>query len=250
MGQWAPKSMQMAKRRRRWCTIITQRNSLEENRRIVIHNEDTLTATRRSTFRARPSEPRMYGRVQCVRLREGYGKTPEAISRNCRTFTFQQRLNRHFSLAAWNHLAHANTCRTNRGDWKEETRTASCSNASLPRDMESRWQQQTGADGSSVRPKRQRVVKTTRQIKKEQNQNPNRTSNYLCGKSSVVVEVTLSSSEGSMGLRPEWPWRARKQRIPGLYESVQYSNLFLFPPPFATVCALPLFIRPMLRILK
>ena len=37
MGQWAPKNMQMAKRKRRWCTIITQRNCLEEDRRIVIH---------------------------------------------------------------------------------------------------------------------------------------------------------------------------------------------------------------------
>ena len=37
---------------------------------------------------------------------------------------------------------------------KKNTRTASCTNASLPRVKESRWQQQTGADGRSFRPRR------------------------------------------------------------------------------------------------
>ena len=42
--------------------------------------------------------------------------------------------------------------------------------------------------------------------------------------------VTLSCKLGSMWLRPEWPWRARRCRIvPD--ESVQYWYLFLFPPP-------------------
>ena len=42
---------------------------------------------------------------------------------------------------------------------------------------------------------------------------------------------TLSWNEGSMGLRPEWPWRARRERISCLDESVQCWNLFLLPPP-------------------
>ena len=41
---------------------------------------------------------------------------------------------------------------------------------------------------------------------------------------------TLSCSEGSMGLRPEWPWRARRYKI-APDESVQYWYLFLIPPP-------------------
>ena len=41
---------------------------------------------------------------------------------------------------------------------------------------------------------------------------------------------TLSCSSGSMELRPEWPWRARRYKI-ALDESVQYGYLFLFPPP-------------------
>ena len=43
---------------------------------------------------------------------------------------------------------------------------------------------------------------------------------------------TLSCSVGSMGLRPEWPWRARRYKIvPD--ESGQYWYLFLFPHPLA-----------------
>ena len=41
--------------------------------------------------------------------------------------------------------------------WEDEedaTRAASCANASLQRVKESRWQQQTGAEGHSVRPRR------------------------------------------------------------------------------------------------
>ena len=42
--------------------------------------------------------------------------------------------------------------------------------------------------------------------------------------------MTLSCKEGSMMLRPEWPWRAWRYKIvPD--ESIQYWNLFLFPPP-------------------
>ena len=42
--------------------------------------------------------------------------------------------------------------------------------------------------------------------------------------------TTLSCNEGSIRLRPEWPWRARRYTIVS-EESVQYWNLFLFPPP-------------------
>ena len=41
---------------------------------------------------------------------------------------------------------------------------------------------------------------------------------------------TLSWTVGSIRLRPEWPWRARRYKIV-LDESVQYWYLFLFPPP-------------------
>ena len=34
-----------------------------------------------------------------------------------------------------------------------------------------------------------------------------------------------------MGLRPEWPWRARRKINSSPDESVQYWNLFLLPPP-------------------
>ena len=46
-------------------------------------------------------------------------------------------------------------------------------------------------------------------------------------------EITLSCSVGSMGLRPEWPWRARRSRISCPDGSVQCWKIFLFPPPFA-----------------
>ena len=42
---------------------------------------------------------------------------------------------------------------------------------------------------------------------------------------------TLSCSEGSMGLRPEWPWTARRKRISCPDGSLQYWNIFLIPPP-------------------
>ena len=42
---------------------------------------------------------------------------------------------------------------------------------------------------------------------------------------------TFSCIEGSMGLRPEWPWKARRKRISCPDEPVQYWNLFLWPPP-------------------
>ena len=42
---------------------------------------------------------------------------------------------------------------------------------------------------------------------------------------------TLTWSVGSMGLCPEWPWRARRKRISCPDGSVQYWNLFLLPPP-------------------
>ena len=44
--------------------------------------------------------------------------------------------------------------------------------------------------------------------------------------------TTLSCEVGSMRLRPEWPWRARRYKI-APDESVQYFYIFLFPPPLA-----------------
>ena len=82
-----------------------------------------LNASWRNTFWARPSVPRVFGRERCRRLERETGRAPKTISHNCRTFKFQQRLKRHFSKAAWNHWAHATTCRTNRGEWEEAKRT-------------------------------------------------------------------------------------------------------------------------------
>ena len=42
--------------------------------------------------------------------------------------------------------------------------------------------------------------------------------------------TTLSCNEGSIRLRPEWPWRPRRYRI-APDESVQYWFVCLFPPP-------------------
>ena len=42
--------------------------------------------------------------------------------------------------------------------------------------------------------------------------------------------ITLSCNEGSIRLRPEWPWRARRYTIVP-EESVQYWNLLFTPPP-------------------
>ena len=50
---------------------------------------------------------------------------------------------------------------------KKKTRTASCANASLQRVKESRWQQQTGADGRSVRPRRRET--SSRQMCEQDN---------------------------------------------------------------------------------
>ena len=54
----------------------------------------------------------------------------------------------------------------------------------------------------------------------------------MCSKKLFGINL-LSCSEGSMGLRPEWPWRARRWRISCPDGSVQYWNLLLLPPPSA-----------------
>ena len=110
---------------------------------------DTLDATRRTQ--------KKWSRTVQI---PGMWENPKTISRNCRTFKVHQRLKRHFS-----HIP----SRTEPIEEKEgESRTASCANASLPRVRESRWQQQTGADGRSVRTRSRRhradkrVGKTTK----------------------------------------------------------------------------------------
>ena len=45
---------------------------------------------------------------------------------------------------------------------------------------------------------------------------------------------TLSCNEGSIRLRPEWPWRVWRYRIVRK-ESEQYWNIFFCPPPPAIV---------------
>ena len=55
-----------------------------------------------------------------------------------------------------------------KGKWEDEaeaTRAASCSNASLQRVKEARWQQQTGAEGRSVKPRRRET--TSRQTREQ-----------------------------------------------------------------------------------
>ena len=68
-----------------------------------------------------------------------------------------------------------------------------------------------------------------------------------CTRRNRLEFSTLSCNEGSIRLRPEWPWRARRYRI-APEESVQYWNLFLFPLPPAML--LPLVVRPMMTIHK
>ena len=57
--------------------------------------------------------------------------------------------------------------------------------------------------------------------------------------------MTLSCNEGSIRLRPAWPWRARRDRIVP-EEAEQYWNIFLCPS--SCLAALPLFVRPMMTI--
>ena len=57
--------------------------------------------------------------------------------------------------------------------------------------------------------------------------------------------MTPSCKIGSMRLRPDWPWRARKYKI-APDESGQYWYLFLFPPPLAMLFFH--FVRPMMKV--
>ena len=52
-----------------------------------------------------------------------------------------------------------------------------------------------------------------------------------CYSKKVFRIKTLSWSVRSMGLRPEWSWRARSKRISCPDGSVQYWNFLLLPPP-------------------
>ena len=72
-------------------------------------------------------------------------ESPKTILRNCKSFTFQRRLTRICSMAAWSTLQTSTGTEKSRRKKKGQTRTASCANASLPRAQETRWQQQTGA---------------------------------------------------------------------------------------------------------
>ena len=129
----------MSKREAHKCVNQTRQNDpvLKKARRIVIHNmvESTLNAPRCNTFLSAPkrAQNKWSSMVQTPGKRDRENPHAEPIQEN-----------------------------------KKKTRTASCSNASLPRVKESRWHQQTGVDGRSVRPRRQetssrrRVGKTTK----------------------------------------------------------------------------------------
>ena len=61
-----------------------------------------------------------------------------------------------------------------KNEWEDEeeaSRAASCASASLQRVKESRWQQQTGAEGRSVRPRRR---ETSRRLPRGQNRSTRR----------------------------------------------------------------------------
>ena len=132
-------------------TNTTQRNSLEEVRRIVIHNGGRHSR-RNKTYPQEMVEKRSRY-LEC-------GRTQKQFHVIAGRSKFHQRLKRHFS-----HIpSRAEPIEEKDG----ESRTASCANASLPRVRESRWQQQTGADGRSVRTRSRRhradkrVGKTTK----------------------------------------------------------------------------------------
>ena len=81
-----------------------------------------------ANFWALPNVPEINGRARCGHLKK---------RKNQEQFTYLQNLHisarleeRHCSKAVWEHQEDAITCRTNREEWEEETRTASCSNAS------------------------------------------------------------------------------------------------------------------------
>ena len=105
-------------------TRMTKRVSLDE---------DTFNATRRGSFRARHTVPRLNGRERCRHLE---------CWRTQKQFhviaIFHQRLKRFFSNITWNDLTHVIRCKTKQGVRGGGPRTSSCASASLPRVKKSR----------------------------------------------------------------------------------------------------------------
>ena len=126
----------------------TQRNSLEEVRRIIIHNgvrsstHQDVTHFERS--QADPEQMVEYG----------------ADTSKKNIFTYLQNLHISTSLEKkllTGCLRPPGTCQHRQNQSRRKgggQRMASCANVSLQRAQETRWQQKTGAEGRSVRPRR------------------------------------------------------------------------------------------------
>ena len=76
----------------------------------------------------------------------------------------------------------------------KNTRTASCTNASLPRVKESQWQQQTGADGRSVRPRRRET--SSRQTREQDSSTK--------VKKGEIKSSLIPRTRGKTTRRPQW----------------------------------------------
>ena len=166
----------MAKKETRKCVKQTRHNDsvLRMFVGFVLHESWRVHSTHQDVahFERAQAYPE-YMVENCAHARKG-GKCEQQLNEGCRPFIFQHRLKRQFHESCQKPPGTCHHVQNQSGRQRKRTHaTASCANASLPRVKESRWQQQTGANGRSVRPKRretssrQRVGKTTRQITKE-----------------------------------------------------------------------------------
>ena len=167
MGQWVPQSMQMAERKRHWCKIKhhTTKQSWRSSSNRYPQQWEVLNAPRRDKFRAVPSVPRKNGRER--RRHMECGRTQKTILRSCKAF---------FSTA-WREITHVQPEATRQVPPQEEPNDGQIKedNARLLAQMPASrvWQQQTGAEGRSVKPRRRaswskkHVRKTARMDRKE-----------------------------------------------------------------------------------
>ena len=82
--------------------------------------------------------------------------------------------------------------------WKDEeeaTRAASCASASLQRVKESRWQQQTGAEGRSVRPRRREASSRLPRVQNKSTRNEKKRADLhnMCRYGAVGMKTPLFS---------------------------------------------------------
>ena len=152
-GQCSAQRMQMAKRKRHWCTIKHPHN--ETVLRKFVESLSTKVGdpqcTKTQHISSAPKRTPNNGRVRCRHMECG---------RTRNNFTYLQNL--HISTPLEEKLftgclrplgtCHHMQIQSRRKEGGQ--RTASCANASLPRAQQTRWQQQTGADERSVRPRR------------------------------------------------------------------------------------------------